>query len=193
MRTGNDRVLFISPVPTDPATAGNRRRIVSLLEMLEALDCDFRFLWFAQESGDTAAMQSRWGERLITTPIECRPRYASGWRRIRNGVYRRLFDERDHPLQIDAFRDERLGAPIQAAAAKFQPTCVLVAYVFWSWILDLFPPAVRKVIDTHDVMGDRHKRFRQAGVAPEWIFTTPREERRGLERADFILPIQDHE
>jgi glycosyltransferase involved in cell wall biosynthesis len=167
--------------------------VLHLLEMLESLPCDFRFLWFAQESGDLAAMQERWGERLVAVPIQCPERSPRGWHRVRNSLAWRLRGERDHPLPVDAFRHAPLAEAIQRAARDFRPTVVLVAYVFWSWVLELFTAGVRKLIDTHDIMGDRHKRFEQAGVKPEWIFTTCREERRGLRRADTVIAIQKEE
>jgi glycosyltransferase involved in cell wall biosynthesis len=188
-----NRVLLISPVPSHPATAGNRRRVLNLLEMLESFPCDFRFLWFAQESGDIAAMRGRWGERLVPIPIQCPEPPPAGWWRVRNAVMRRVRGEHDHPLPLDAFRHEPLRAAIAREAAGFEPTCVITSYVFWSWVLELFPKTARKLIDTHDILGDRQKRFLEAGVRPEWIFTTRGEERRGLRRADCVLAIQERE
>jgi hypothetical protein len=52
---------------------------------------------------------------------------------------------------------------------------------------------VLKVLDTHDVFGGRAERFRESGLPPEWFYTTPEEEARGLARADIVLAIQDEE
>jgi glycosyltransferase involved in cell wall biosynthesis len=66
-------------------------------------------------------------------------------------------------------------------------------YTFHSWILDLFPSTVRKLIDTNDRLTDRHRQFRDKEVAPEWFSTTASQERKGLQRADTIIAIQEQE
>ncbi len=195
MSHARPRVLFISPVCTHPPTAGNRRRVLNLLELLESFDCDFRYLWFPQEVGssDPAAMRERWGERYLEVPIQCPQRPAPLARHIRDAILARTGLEWEHPLGIDTFEHEPLADAIRKVRDEFQPTCVIAMYVFWSWTLNLFPKSVHKLIDTNDVMADRHKRFLQAGMEPEWIFTTRWEERRGLRRADATLAIQEKE
>jgi hypothetical protein len=70
---------------------------------------------------------------------------------------------------------------------------VLVNYVWFSRVLAGFPSSVLKILDTHDVFGARDQRFRDAGLEPEWFYTSPAEEARGLARADIVLAIQDQE
>jgi hypothetical protein len=74
---------------------------------------------------------------------------------------------------------------------RFQ--AVIANYVWFSAILDAFDSNVLKVLDTHDVFGGRADRFVAAGLKPEWFYTTPEEEARGLHRADIVLAIQDEE
>lgn len=70
---------------------------------------------------------------------------------------------------------------------------VIVEYVFFSKALTYFPPGVFKIIDTHDVFTDRHKMFLKNNIRPKWYSTTRREEKKGLERADLVIAIQDSE
>jgi hypothetical protein len=70
---------------------------------------------------------------------------------------------------------------------------VWVEYVFLSKILEAFDSSVIKVIDTHDVFSNRHKMMMAQGIRPEWFYTTPAMERKGLERADVIIAIHEHD
>ena len=70
---------------------------------------------------------------------------------------------------------------------------VVVNYVFFSKALRAFPDKVLKVIDTHDVYTDRHKKLLQHGLEPEWFFTSKGEEKKGLTRADRVIAIQPRE
>ena len=97
------------------------------------------------------------------------------------------------PLPIDALKSAQLERRVLKLAAEFRPDAVLVEYVFYSWLLELFGPEVRKIIDTHDVFTNRHQRFLRNGVEPEWHSTTRRQERKGLQRANCVIAIQDQE
>jgi hypothetical protein len=70
---------------------------------------------------------------------------------------------------------------------------MLVNYVWFSRALRLAPSGCVKVVDTHDVFGDRHKRLVADGVAPAWFYTTPEQEGLGLDRADAVIAIQEDE
>lgn len=186
--------MIISPVPTHPVTAGNRSRIHMLLEAMEFLGVDFHFLFITWESGDKDAMGKRWGEQRVTViPHQLTQRYSAFWRRIRNFTLRHLQLERFHPLEVDLYRSLELRRAVMDVAHEYQPTCVIVEYVFNSWLLELFPPSVRKLIDTHDRFAHRHKQYLKAGMQEKWFSTTRRQERKGLRRADCILAIQEQE
>jgi glycosyltransferase involved in cell wall biosynthesis len=190
----NRRVLIISPVPTHPVTGGNRARIHMLLEALDILGVDFHFVFITWESADKEAMEKRWGKQRVTViPHQLTPRYAPLWRRIRNFTLRHLQLEQSHPLEVDFFRSPDLERAVMDVAHDYQPKCVMVEYVFNSWMLDLFPSTVRKLVDTHDRFADRNEHFRKAGIQEKWFSTTRRQERKGLRRADCILAVQEQE
>ena len=188
------RVLLISTVPTHPMTAGNRARVYALLEALETLGVDFHLAYITWEDADIKAMQARWGEsRVSLIAQKLTQNYSALWRRIRNRSLRTLGWERFHPSEVDCYRSPGLECAILDIGRIFRPVCVLVEYVFNSWMLELFPASVRKVIDTHDKFANRYAQFLKAGVAPEWFSTTPGQERKGLRRADCVMAIQQGE
>jgi len=70
---------------------------------------------------------------------------------------------------------------------------VLVEYVFLSKALTFFGSDILKILDTHDVFGDRHRMYMANGMAPHWFYTTVAEEQKGLARADVVVAIQPGE
>jgi polysaccharide biosynthesis protein PslH len=70
---------------------------------------------------------------------------------------------------------------------------VLVHYVWMSRVLEGIGAGALRVLDTHDLFGDRHLAAREQGIDPSWFFTTREEEARGLARADLVLAIQEAE
>src|SRR5207302_3203612 len=168
--------MIIAPVPTHPMTGGNRARIHMLLEAMETLGMDFHFIFIARENADKDAMEKRWGERHVTViRHQFTGRQAALWRRARNFTLRHLQLERYHPVEIDRLRSPELELALMDAAHDYQPKCVMVEYVFNSWLLDLFPSSVRKLTDTHDRCAGRHGHFLKAGVQPDRFYTSRRQ------------------
>src|SRR5215471_20044658 len=60
------KVLIVSPIPTDPAVAGNRARIAALFTALCRLGHDVRFAYvpYYDELADYDKMTQRLGDRL---------------------------------------------------------------------------------------------------------------------------------
>ena len=70
---------------------------------------------------------------------------------------------------------------------------VVAEYVYISKLLTFFPDSVRKIIDTHDVFADRHRRMATAAGVNTFYSISAAAERRGLCRADIVIAIQDQE
>jgi hypothetical protein len=94
---------------------------------------------------------------------------------------------------LDDWYDPRITEAAAALHGRYRYTAVVANYVWFSGVLEAFGAETLKVLDTHDVFGGRDQRFRDAGLAPEWFWTTRDEEARGLARADIVLAIQDEE
>ena len=65
---------------------------------------------------------------------------------------------------------------------------------FWnSLLLDGLAPNILKVLDAQDVFTDRNKRMEEAGIPMKWFSVPRQQEKRGLDRFDVIVAIQEHE
>jgi glycosyltransferase involved in cell wall biosynthesis len=185
------KILMLSPVPTHPPIAGNRARILTLVDSLKAAGHMVHFAWAALESGDRIAMLKHFGEGF--TELLYRAPKSSLLTRLRRRVQRQLGRASAYVSGVDDWYDAGLTPQLVALHAEYGFDAVCVEYVFMSKALEAFPAGVVKILDTHDRFADRHLHFLRAGKQPEWFSTTPEDERCGLSRADVVLAIQDSE
>ena len=187
------RILVISPTPTDPITAGNRARIRKLVEAFTSWGGSVHFVHVQVEPGDDGAMRKRFGENFhpvsYVKPAR-RETMLGRWGRWA----RQLIDEQlRYANAIDDWYVPAVDDQVTLLKRAYRFDIVLVEYVFLSKVLDLFGPETTKIIDTHDVLSNRYRIFVERGEQPRWFSTTPKEEGRGLDRADVVLAIQEQE
>ena len=171
------RLLLVSPAPSHPADQGNSARIQALGAALMARGVVCEFLYYATEGCSPAqreAMAGFWHALHVVPPVPTGPMGFPGlW-------------------ALDDWCDVSLVEQVAALQRRWRYDAVLVNYVWMSRVLEAVPDTCR-IIDTHDLFGDRHLVAREAGIDPSWFFTSVAEEGRGLGRADLVLAIQDEE
>ena len=193
------RLLAISPTPTHPPTAGNRIRILTLLEHLKRRGFDVDFLHVTHEKGDEAAMRAYWGDRLHVLPYKMprtpklRPWYAPYWAGRLLRAWRQGDSLHRRNLGLDDWLPRSLPAALRALHVQRRFDVVLTEYVYLSGALCAFPDGVLKLLDTHDVFADRFRRYLESGMQPSYYSCSARDEARGLDRADAVLAIQEDE
>ena len=188
------KILMVSPVPSHPVNSGNAARIVALRTEMQRQGHEVWFLHSDFAPGDAGAMSAFWGRRYVAHS------YVKPWRKFRwFGVP--VPDRWHHGLlargwlhqRVDQLYDFSLDPVARRLHAEQRFDAVIVEYVIFSRVLMSFNRPVLRLIDTHDAYTDRHLRLIEAGLAPEWIFLSRREERRGLRRADRVIAIQEAE
>lgn len=173
------RILVISPIATHPQNQGNSARIAAVCRQLQSLGHSVHFLYYPLEGlteQQRLEMSASW-DFFHTLPCDL------------PNTEKTLGDF----YSVDDWYDPRLGEYAGQLHERWNFDIVWVNYVWFSAVLDHFPNTVFKIIDTHDVFGDRHLRFTEIGLEPEWFYTTVDEECLGLKRAHLVLSIQDEE
>ena len=186
------KLLIISPVPTDPQTAGNRARVSNLITVLEQLGHDVTFAYVPYEPADYEAMERRFGRRLHILRSEGPPVHSRAGRAKRK-ILCALGLRSAHVWCVDDWFDNGLLSQVTQLQNAGGFDAVFIEYVFLSKLATIFPDSVRTIIDTHDLMGDRHKLYLDSGMQPAWFATNPEEEIRALNRADAVIAIQHEE
>ena len=173
------RLLVVSPIPSHPQDQGNSARIFVLCQALREAGVIVHFLYAKMEGlaePQRIAMRDCWDHfhSIGHAPADMRPSLPNCY-------------------GLDDWYDPAVTRCAADLHRRWHFHAVLVNYVWFSRVLAGFPSSVLKILDTHDVFGARDKRFRDAGLEPEWYYTSPAEEARGLARADIVLAIQAEE
>ena len=187
------KILMVSPVPTHPAIAGNRARILTLADSLTAAGHELHFAWAALEDGDRIVMMKHFDGGFTELMYRIPKTVSSMAARLRRQVLRKLGLASAFVWGVDDWYHPALTPQLTALHEKYRFDVVFVEYVFLSRALEAFPDEVIKVIDTHDRFADRHLHYLRAGKQPNWFATTAAGECEGLARADVVVAIQDNE
>jgi hypothetical protein len=170
-------VLICSPIPSHPATQGNAARIQAVAEQLRARGIVPDFFYYGMEGlapDQTEAMQRFWNRFIFMKSLPLpQSSLARTW-------------------GLDDWCADALCEQVRLLCERHPYDAVIVNYVWMSKLLERLPVPL-KILDTHDLFGDRHRVAEQAGMEPRWFFTTPGEEDRGFARADVVIGIQANE
>ena len=183
------KILVVSHTPTHPVNSGNRARVNSLLDALQTAGHEIYFFFLDFGNGDNETMREKW-DMFLTLPYRF-PRPSID-RRMRDFISKNLKVDLYKPYELDDWYRNRLDKEFEKLNDKFSFDVILVEYVFFSKAFLSFAEAV-KILDTHDIFGDRHKMFLKHNQQPTWFYTTPADETTGLQRADAVLAIQEKE
>lgn len=172
-------VLVFSPTPTHPAIQGNRKRVFDMCRAIQSMGAKVTLLYYATEplsAKDALEMTAAWDAFEVIFPHTLEHKHSL----VR------------HPAIDDWFDDEIAAAISRLVSTKRFDLCV-VNYVWYSNLLEVLPPTVVRLIDTHDVFGGRAEKFSEIGLDPAWFHTSVAQESAGLDRADYVVAIQDEE
>jgi|TARA_B100000315_G_scaffold258274_1_gene309835 glycosyltransferase involved in cell wall biosynthesis len=143
-----------------------------------------------REASDVNLMRAEWKERYLRVPYtEPYDAFAN----FRRKVARKLGLGCAYRYGIDDWYDPATDDYIQRFLSNNQVDVVIVEYVFMSRALLQLPAHIFKIIDTHDVLANRDKRFTANNMRPTWFSCSQREETKGLNRADVVIAIQNQE
>jgi glycosyltransferase involved in cell wall biosynthesis len=186
------KILVISPAPSHPQDAGNRARIFSLLSELQKVGHKIHFLYLEMAGFKCNAeeMERQW-DGFLKIPYRRPP---DSWLKRRyDSLSRILGRNRVLKYRIDDWFDDSILPLVRELSTSLNPDIVLVEYTYVSKIFTLFGRDILKILDTHDVLGNRDLLFIKKKIPPKWFYTSEAEEKKGVDRADIILAIQPQE
>lgn len=185
------KILIISPTPTHPQNAGNRTRLFKMVELIKEQGHDVSFVYSNQEASDIEGMQNYWGDNLNVINYSPPPlRKKNKWL---DAQLNKLNKDRQYYSNIDDFYNQNLDSILHELITKDKFDIVIVVYIYLSKAFLNFPASTLKVLDTQDVMTNRHRLFLENGKKPSWYSTSAAQEKKGLNRADHIISIQNNE
>lgn len=186
-------LLIISPSPTHPVTAGNRARIYNMMNYFLSKNISIFYVFVGMEPGDNEAMKKFFnGNFLYVDPSPQPLQKYSFLKKVRNKI-ESLFPKPKGKLNIDEWYIPHLNEVIFELFRKYEFKAMLVEYVYMSKAFECVNKNVLKILDTHDIMTNRDEKYLNAGLKPTWFFTNAKQEKKGLDRADVIIAINQNE
>lgn len=190
------KVLMVSEVITNPHDTGNRHRVYGEICKLRELGCTIDFLYIAPtRERKLGPMQEFFGKDhfyfMKMKAID--PKF------ILKEEIRKFLDVRGISKKlalkynIDEWYREEIGKKVLQLLRNNKYDVVWVQYLFYSKLLECLSGDVVKVIDLHDRFSGREKIFQKNNKVPSYFYTSVRQERKGLARADYVLAIQEQE
>lgn len=175
------RALVISTTSPIPDIAGNRGRVSQIIEFLRNEGYKISLLLYPFDAEWQTGIPGSYDEiknlfeYFLLVPVTMRME---------------LFPIGGHQ-SIDAWWDVSIGKHISWLTERVPFDVAICNYTFMSKSLEYVPPRTIKILDTHDILSDRHKILMQAGIKPDFFNTSIEQEAIGLNRADLILAIKD--
>lgn len=170
-------VLIVSPIASHPADQGNSARIRAEAAELERRGIGLDFLYYGMEGMSQwqfEAMSQHWRRFFFLQSVALpRPSLPQVW-------------------GLDDWCSEKLCDRVAEVVAMHRYDAIIVNYVWMSKVLERIAVPL-KIIDTHDIFGERNKVAEEAKLEPRWFFTSTEEENRGFSRADVVIGIQSQE
>lgn len=178
--TEHKSALIVAPMPTHPQTQGNRHRLFEVCTHLKNSGYSVHFIWHAREWGGAISPAAHADMVAAWDQVHVVPMASSDNNRVSNG--------------LDELCSDSLIAMVDWCRQNYSYQLVIANYVLYSKLLDLFAEeAAVRVIDTHDVLGNRHDMLEKAGATQQFYSLSHTEETRGLIRADIVLAIQEED
>lgn len=175
-------ILVLSPTPSHPQDAGNRKRIFALTKYLQELGGTIYFVYCPREwdreipKDAYDGMNQCWDYFFIAYPVQ-------------PAVHR----TDDEYFELDAWWDVGIEFAVNWIKLAADIDMVLCNYVFYSKVLKLFDASVTKVIDTHDIVSNRNYLLDKRLGYRDFFYVSPESEKKALDRAHLILSIKDDE
>jgi hypothetical protein len=160
-----------------PQTQGNSARLYALARAFKARGVGVDFVYFNLDGldGQQIDLHRRFWDEFDFVPMQPRPRmaYPDCW-------------------GVDDWCPETLREFVGRKVRRRGYDAVIVNYVWLSGVFESFEGPV-KILDTHDLFGERHKAALAVGMEPRWFFTSTADEDIAFSRADVAIGIQDNE
>lgn len=188
---------MVSDVLTHPTQMGNRQRIHRECVQMKQLGWEVDFLYFENNIGNDVDMtrdffgddhffQCFKGNYTIKTQVKRQIREYLDQKGVSRYVALKYSADEWYTNEIeDVVRNLLIDKNYDA---------IWVQYLFQSKVLEcLSDIPILKVIDTHDRWANRNRIFQKVGRTPSFFYTTIKEEKRALKRADLVIAIQERE
>jgi glycosyltransferase involved in cell wall biosynthesis len=200
------KVLLVSAVASHPCNCGAAVRPVYLAKQLRLLGYAPHFAFTDFGGGNLREMTNFWGKdkfhyfpyrsgnpqmelkRIVRSLGLANTRLSHLWRSMNN----KPTDPNRRRPTVDDYYDDSMTPWLSELHSCHGFNAVIAHYVIMSKALEAFPRNVPKILDTLEVFAVGREAAAAKGERL-WTDITPNEEVKGLQRADFVWTVQQHD
>lgn len=187
------KLLMVTNAPICPVINGSRKRMYNLVKLLEKAGFEVQILISNDRVGYMATKEQMPNKVHFFDSDRKKPYFAVKRNEFREKFPIDVLRVYPIPYMIDDMFPNGLDDFVAKLNNREHFDYVMVEYVYMSKALTKLGKRVTKIIDTHDILADRAYMYYDIGVKPKTFYTSKRQERKGLMRADIILAIQKDE
>ena len=161
-----------------PSNQGNSRRIMQLVRFYRAQGFEIDLLYHNEEGLDVGlsdALRQQFARVTV----------------LKSGARKRIMP--GHVCHVADWYDPQIDTACRDMHLLRGYTLVHGNYIWYSPLFEQFGTDVIKVLDLHDMFGERHQKYLRAGMQPQWFSTSFEEEDLAIRRVDVALAIQKEE
>lgn len=202
------QIWIVTDVPYWERNNGSHQRIGQLCQALADRDCQLTLWWVGEALSEQSVEQiTKGGVAQIAGPSTPPSGWAkrSAWHlactlsaaktRLNSSAVKHT-SANSRSLTLAEFRVDELANRFVSDVRAAKPDAVLIEYVSLGYLAESLRSAMDVcpllVVDTHDVMHQRCRRFEEAGL-DHWLKVTEEEEAVALNSFDSIVAIQHDE
>jgi glycosyltransferase involved in cell wall biosynthesis len=188
LNSASKKILIVSSYSYFPVNEGNKKRLFDIVDFYMRMGWEVSFLLMAKNRAGGDLIAAHINGRFIFLKRSLLTKLSDLWQRACATL--------GWLLGVGWLRDYRVRFNCPPSAAQFvQNICeacsievVQIEYVFLSAALPCNPGMFR-IIDTHDVMGDRWRHFKSNGLLTTWYSISKKAEADALAKAECVLAI----
>lgn len=169
--------LFVTLMRLEPAWQGNAKRAMQLVRLYREAGYDIHLLYHAEEGFDEPSINAynHMFDQVFIVRQSC------------------LKEQRGEVFTLDEWYDDNLTGFVATINRRYNYDVIHANYVWYGPLFERLRGDFVGVLDTHDIFAERHLRYIEAGMQPQWFYTSIAEENRALSATDVVLAIQDKE
>jgi glycosyltransferase involved in cell wall biosynthesis len=202
------KILIITPTPTHPPVAGNRAAVLALANELMDAGHEVHCLYIPSEDYNKEEMSAFFKGNFYSFEWEKLNKLKLKIEYYQKRIFQKLkglklfFMEMVGSSDAESYQyNRKIDGNLTAFIKKFTKSIarqhkfdiVICEYVWISGLLNYFPKSTFKIIDTHDRFSNRYLVYKKMNRTPEWDSLFPKEEAKGLKRADLIIALNEEE
>jgi len=181
-------ILLIADFPFLPANEGNKRRLLDVINFYQSLGWRVNFFLIGKDKSSYRKMERLVNGKCFFYAAPLLTKLSFVLQRIRAAIGWMLHIDFLRDYSVHCYFPNNLASTIRNVVEENKIDAIQVEYLYLSNLLNNSKDKYL-IVDTHDVMGNRWRKFRERGLLTTWYSINEDDEKRALADVDCTLSI----